>query len=208
MRGPGRWRTVARELARASITDPLTGLPNRAAFDQRLGALTEAAVQRPLAFSVVMADLDHFKTVNDRFGHAVGDAVLAQLGGLLTQGTRTGDLVARCGGEEFVVLLDGIGAGQAVAFAGRLRVTVAKHPWHQLHADLSVTISLGVAGEVGCRAPRAAVRAADEALYRAKAQGRNRVASAGSVQVFTPQQGQCVRHHVEHRVETLHRTAR
>ncbi len=196
------------ELARASITDPLTGLPNRAALDQRLGALTHAALERPVTVSVVMVDLDHFKAVNDRFGHAVGDAVLARIGGLLIQGTRAGDLVARYGGEEFVVLLDRIGGGRAEAFAERLRVAVADHPWRQLHADLAVTVSLGVAGDGAGRAPRAVVRAADEALYRAKAQGRNRVVGAGSVEVLAPQQGQSVGHHVEHGVEALDRTAR
>lgn len=207
MRCPGPWRTVALELARASITDPLTGLPNRAALDQRLAVLTAAANRGPVAVSVVMVDLDNFKSVNDRFGHATGDAVLARLGGLLTQGTRAGDLVARYGGEEFAMLLDGMGTDQAATFAERLRTLVEGHLWSQLHAGLSVTVSIGVAGDVASRAPRALVVAADEALYRAKAEGRNRLATAPSVRVLASQEGQGVGHHVEHRVEALHRAA-
>lgn len=202
---PGALADGGLELARASITDPLTGLPNRAALDQRLAVLTAAANRGPVAVSVV--DLDHFKSVNDRFGHATGDAVLARLGGLLTQGTRAGDLVARYGGEEFAMLLDGMGTDQAATFAERLRTLVEGHLWSQLHAGLSVTVSIGVAGDVASRAPRALVVAADEALYRAKAEGRNRLATAPSVRVLASQEGQGVGHHVEHRVEALHRAA-
>lgn len=159
-------------LAAHALQDGLTGLPNRRAFDERLREfLARGRDARVLA----LADLDHFKAINDRHSHMVGDEVLRRMGELLRRGVRDVDFAARIGGEEFALLLAGVDAGNALALCERLRELVAGHDWTTLAPGLRVTLSIGLA-EVRPGDDGAAVLVhADRALYAAKAAGRNRV---------------------------------
>ena len=131
---------------------------------------------------VIMADLDHFKSVNDTHGHLVGDAVLQEAAHRLATELRGYDSVGRYGGEEFLIILPGCNASDLVASAERLCHAIADRPIHTSAGDLSVTLSLGLASvEANSKELpdcEALLRAADTALYAAKAQGRNRVAYA------------------------------
>lgn len=162
-----------RELRRQSRTDPLTGLPNRRVLDERLHHAMALAGRHDLALSVIMADLDHFKQINDEHGHPAGDAVLRAFADILRTGCRRGDTPARIGGEEFAVLLltDLPGALRA---AERIRAAMAGR------GDIApgighVTVSIGVARHLDGEDGATLLRRADEALYRAKNAGRNRV---------------------------------
>jgi diguanylate cyclase (GGDEF)-like protein len=156
-------------------TDALTGLPNRRqlaiAGAQRLADCR----RRGLAFSAVMIDIDHFKQVNDRHGHATGDAVLRSVGHALQTQMRGGDLVARYGGEEFSVLLPGSRLEAAQRIAERLRIMVCELAGEDMGLDRGITISLGVAQARGGEDLDALLSRADRALYAAKHGGRNRV---------------------------------
>jgi diguanylate cyclase (GGDEF)-like protein len=126
-----------------------------------------------------MIDLDHFKAINDRHGHLLGDEVLRHVGTLLAQGFREPDFVARWGGEEFVALLHGVTPTQALAACERLRLAIAAHGWSAIEPTLAVTASIGVHAIAGGQALDEAIALADRALYAAKAGGRNRVVLGG-----------------------------
>ncbi|MFI7544336.1 diguanylate cyclase [Actinoplanes sp. NPDC049599] len=160
---------------RQASEDALTGLPNRRCAELRLPEL--AAQAGPLC--VAIADVDLFKGVNDRFGHFVGDEVLRQIAAVLRDTVRDNDLVARFGGEEFLIALDGLGLADAQARCELLRAQVAGYPWDRLQPGLAVTISLGVAVVPAGGDLTAALTLADQRLYDAKHRGRNRV-EAGS----------------------------
>jgi diguanylate cyclase (GGDEF)-like protein len=164
-----------RVLERQAREDPLTGLANRRAFDDAFPArLADArAAGRPLA--VALFDIDRFKTVNDRFTHAIGDAVLREVAALLGAHCRASDVAARIGGEEFVLLLREADRASALAVAGRVRTEVAARDWSAVAEGLTVTISAGVAADPGTGSAADLLRAADDALYRAKRAGRDRV---------------------------------
>jgi diguanylate cyclase (GGDEF)-like protein len=155
---------------RAATQDPLTGIGNRRRFDAALGRLLDERLE----FAVIMLDLDHFKEINDSVGHVIGDQVLVEVARLLERAARSGDEVARFGGEEFVVLFVGA-LGDAVRLAERIRSLLAAHDWSALHRDLRVTGSLGVAASPRDGASDVVARA-DANLYRAKHAGRDRVA--------------------------------
>jgi len=163
------------EMSRLAITDELTGLYNRRYFLQRLREETDRARRYDHTFSVLFVDVDHFKTLNDHHGHALGDKVLVELSGLLKKWARSSDLVARYGGDELVVLLPMTDVASASNAGERLRAQVAAHPFARRKR---LTVSLGVAGfpEAGVQ-PGAIVGQADRALYAAKASGRNTVVS-------------------------------
>jgi diguanylate cyclase (GGDEF)-like protein len=159
----------------ASVIDPLTSMLNRSALEIRVEELRHQAriVQQPIG--LIIADLDHFKAVNDTHGHAVGDAVLHDIAYTLRKRLRAFDLAYRLGGEEFLVLLPGANAGQAAVLAESLRETIAA----TRHGGLPVTMSFGVSAS----SPRSfdyehVFEAADEALYAAKTAGRDRVCVA------------------------------
>ena len=175
-------RARAAELALHAQQDALTGLGNRRHFNDALpGLLAQAqAAGQPLVLA--MMDIDHFKAVNDRFGHRVGDEVLVHLAQLLRLHTRGGDLLARFGGEEFVLVLPDTSGPRAEAVCERLRQHVAEHAWGQVAPGLAVTVSLGLASTPP-HDPDDLFDRADRALYQAKQQGRNRLALGDPGQV-------------------------
>jgi diguanylate cyclase (GGDEF)-like protein len=162
------------ELRRLARTDPLTGTLNRLALDEELARLFRAG---PAALAVLMLDVDHFKRINDRHGHAGGDRVLTALAACIGARLRAGDLLGRVGGEEFLVLLPGTGLAAALALAEALRAAVAGLRVVLDGEPQAITLSLGVAmRQPHGDDPAALVRRADRALYAAKREGRNRVA--------------------------------
>ncbi|HEY9514174.1 MAG TPA: diguanylate cyclase [Gemmatimonadaceae bacterium] len=165
-----------------ALTDPLTQTHNRRALVDRLTAELERARRYALHLSVLMVDLDHFKAVNDSYGHVVGDEVLRGVAAILQREARAVDIVARFGGEEFVVVLPETAEEGAVALAERIRERVCNTPPMAggEYGWLRVTVSIGVATVPSSRVntPDELIAMADEALYRAKAQGRNRVCSS------------------------------
>ena len=159
------------ELRRDAMTDPLTGLPNRRAFSDSLTA--QAASDEPGC--VAMIDIDHFKKVNDRLGHAAGDAVLRRFAEIARASFRGGDMVARIGGEEFAVILRDVAVEQACIVCQRLTDRLAATPIDTDFGLVQVTISTGIATIAGDG--EAAMMAADSALYGAKRAGRSRLSS-------------------------------
>ncbi len=163
------------QLERQTHEDALTGLANRRRLDQRLTDEFALAVRHGRPLAVVIADLDHFKSVNDRFSHAVGDAALRAIAKLLTSQVRQTDLVARFGGEEFVLVLVETDAEAALRVCEKLRATVANHTWTSVHPELALTLSLGVCADTSLPSYERMLAVADSNLYSAKAAGRNRV---------------------------------
>ncbi|XZG68915.1 diguanylate cyclase [Chitinibacteraceae bacterium HSL-7] len=155
--------------------DPLTGAANRRHLDQELPLLAERCRHdhRPLA--VLMIDLDHFKSVNDRFGHAVGDTVLKLAVGIMDRACRSGDVIARYGGEEFSVILPGATMETARMVAERVLAGFREFNWPVLASDLRQTASIGVAELDDSETATSLLARADAALYRAKAAGRNQL---------------------------------
>ncbi|WP_197284626.1 GGDEF domain-containing protein [Piscinibacter sakaiensis] len=171
-------RDHAAVLAADALRDPLTGLGNRRRLDRDLPALLAAAIGAGEPLCVAMVDVDHFKPINDRHGHAVGDRVLVALATQLGAGTRQRDLLVRLGGEEFVIVFPQTPLAAATEVCERLRQRVAGHDWAALIPGLSVTLSVGLvqAGEDLREASDGRLLdRADQAMYRAKAAGRNRV---------------------------------
>ncbi|MDD4887421.1 MAG: GGDEF domain-containing protein [Thiomonas sp.] len=161
--------------AQRAAHDPLTGLPGRAALQQRLQAEQSLVLRHGRTCAVVMVDIDHFKAVNDQHGHQTGDRVLTAFARVLRGGLRPYDGVYRYGGEEFVLVLPGAAAAQAVRIVDRIRQSVVTNPLVQTQAGgLHISFSAGVAGLTE-RAIGLTLRCADQALYRAKAEGRDQV---------------------------------
>jgi len=165
-----------RKLEEQATTDGLTGVRNRRAFEARLEEEASRAVRNSAPLSLIIMDLDHFKRVNDRYGHGVGDAVLKDFVGTVTPNLRASDPLFRVGGEEFVVLLPGSDGSAARDLAQRIRRTVADRLVPSERGQVRYTVSIGIAtlAQSGS-APEDLFRAADRALYRAKETGRNRV---------------------------------
>jgi diguanylate cyclase (GGDEF)-like protein len=169
-------RNLALAEARAA-TDSLTGLPNRRAVQEALKRMIAQAGRTLAPMAVLVLDLDHFKQINDTYGHDRGDAVLAAVGDVLAGALRTSDFVGRNGGEEFVALLPDTGADGALEAAEKLRAAIARVTLPGI--DRAVTASVGVAVYPHTAAdPESLLRLADRALYAAKAAGRNRAAVA------------------------------
>jgi len=161
-----------------AVVDPLTGLYNRRYAFQHLQTISDRAIADQAPFSILMIDLDEFKTVNDSYGHAAGDDVLTEFSRRLQENVRGIDLVARIGGEEFFVAMPGTSTSQAVVVAERLREAMEMKPF-DIDGKLSlvnVTVSIGVAAsEEEDQPPDAVMRNADKALLIAKNEGRNAV---------------------------------
>jgi diguanylate cyclase (GGDEF)-like protein len=164
------------QLAELAASDGLTGLRNSRHLHEALPAASSLAARTGRSLSVMMLDVDRFKAYNDAFGHPAGDDVLRRVGAILRRLTRAHDLAARYGGEEFAVLLPATDTKAARAFAERVRAAIASTPWPLR----PVTASIGVAtSRTGVAIGEALLAQADEALYRAKRAGRNRVVHHG-----------------------------
>ncbi|EGI75611.1 GGDEF domain-containing protein, partial [Hylemonella gracilis] len=162
------------ELERLATVDGLTGVHNRRRFDARIKEAFQLLGRSERGFGLLLLDIDHFKSINDRHGHQAGDEVLRRLGQLLTQSTRVTDFVARYGGEEFVVLLpECMDPNEGWAVAEKIRAAVAATPFPAV-GQVTVSVGLSLAHRDDASA-EAVISRADQALYEAKAQGRNRV---------------------------------
>ena len=165
----------AAELGRRAYEDALTGLANRRLAQLRLPELMASAAEsgRPLCLAV--ADVDHFKTVNDRFGHPLGDEVLRRVAAILRANVPAGALIARFGGEEFLIAFDGLALKEAAGLCERIRAAVAGYPWATIRSTLAVTISIGAVERTAGTDDTLLIAQADQQLYAAKHNGRNRV---------------------------------
>ncbi|SDZ80703.1 diguanylate cyclase (GGDEF) domain-containing protein [Acidovorax soli] len=174
--------SLQEQLTEQAHRDPLTGLHNRRYLNTALPREIDACAREGATLALLLLDLDHFKQINDRHGHAAGDDVLCQVAALLLQSMRPSDSCCRYGGEEFLLLLPGMGLQTAVERAQALRQQVAERRWLADGQSMQVTLSIGVAcaQDAGLK-PAALIDLADQALYRAKAEGRNRVCAAPAV---------------------------
>jgi len=167
---------AAREQLRVEAThDALTGLLNRAAFFDSFNKEISRARRYRTSIALVMADLDHFKAVNDRYGHPTGDLVLRETARRLRASLRAFDVIGRYGGEEFVVAAPDCSMNDALALAERFRTSICARPIEAPGGPVSLTMSVGVAATADMNEADRLVRVADEALYRAKYGGRNKV---------------------------------
>jgi diguanylate cyclase (GGDEF)-like protein len=162
-----------RELERLSSTDELTGLYNRRFFLEH--ALQQLSTPQPIESCLLLLDLDHFKHINDSYGHEAGDAALRHCALVFEQSVRTIDLLARFGGEEFVVLLPHTPLEQAGAIAERIRARIEKTPLELYGQEIKLSVSIGCGSNRHASDLADLLRQADRALYRAKNSGRNRV---------------------------------
>ena len=175
-----RQEGLLRKLYESSTRDALTGAYNRRHFDDRLRAEIAFAVRHATDCALILLDLDHFKRVNDTYGHPAGDEILRHLGGIATRALRTEDVFARFGGEEFAVILRGASTRGAGRLAERLREALnLQHAVYE-GQEISVTLSAGCAALSCCATPSSdeVVAIADRRLYAAKQAGRNRVVAS------------------------------
>lgn len=170
----GRQRST---LARQAIEDPLTGLANRRRVEQRLTDLLDQASLAPICLAVV--DIDEFKRINDEASHTMGDAVLVAVARLISDHSRTEDLVARWAGDEFVIVMSSTTEKPALQAMERVRRAVAEHDWTHIGLRLPVSVSIGLAAATSGSSARGLFEAADAALFAAKRAGRNVVMNAG-----------------------------
>ncbi|MGL5998348.1 MAG: diguanylate cyclase [Pseudomonas proteolytica] len=161
-----------------ALIDPLTGLPNRAAWSERLEYEVNTWHQQGNNLSLAMLDLDHFKRINDSYGHLAGDKVLKIIANVLNKRLRPTDFIARFGGEEFVLLMPDSALGDALELGERLRAAIEACPFHFKGERVTITMSIGMAQFQPGERSDLALKRADEALYRAKAAGRNQVQAA------------------------------
>ena len=181
-------RERSQALERESHEDALTGMASRRYFMQRLAAEMQVASAAGHPLTLAIADLDHFKVINDRLGHLLGDQVLQHSAALLKDLCRSTDVLGRIGGEEFALVLGGTECDTAIDLCERMRDAIESHAWSTVHPELRVTISIGLWQWDGKSTVSDLLRAADSQLYEAKRGGRNRVAQAagGSSRVGRP----------------------
>ncbi len=178
LRQSSELRRVNEELTKLSITDPLTGLYNRRHFEGIMEAELAMISRQAEPCSVLLIDIDHFKRVNDTYGHKSGDAVLQRVSSLLESSLRKSDVVCRIGGEEFVALCRHAGADEAAKIGEHLRKRVEETPIEVNGEQVAVTVSIGitsVAASADVPSAEECFRQADAALYASKSDGRNRV---------------------------------
>ena len=169
-------RQLNAQLERLAMMDDLTGLMNRRAFFIQGAKEISRAQRHRTPLSLLMMDVDEFKTVNDRYGHAAGDRVLQHVSHKIVENVREMDMVARMGGEEFSMLLPGTGAADAVKLAERVRQAIERESCQLDDQSIDVTVSIGVASyNADTSSLEAILREADDSLYRAKYRGRNQV---------------------------------
>ncbi|MCP4003814.1 MAG: diguanylate cyclase [bacterium] len=175
-----RIKTLQDRLRKLASHDPLTGLLNRRALMERLGQEVQRAFRYGHDLALVMADIDHFKRINDEQGHDAGDRVLAQAASFLRKHMRETDIVGRYGGEEFVLLLPETDSQGAFIAMDRMRQAAVDRRWGTRECPSSVRFSLGLASflDLGLDSAEGLLKAADEALYQAKEGGRNQVVQA------------------------------
>jgi len=177
VRSAGEWAGTNRRLMQVAMTDPLTRMPNRRHGLDFLAAEWAFAYANNLPLACLMVDIDHFKHINDKFGHEAGDAVLAGVASRLQTNARSEDMAFRYGGEEFCVICPGASLTMAGTIAERIRQNTAAENFHHGNLDIAVTVSIGVAAMTPPYASNETlIHDADAALYRAKEAGRNRVA--------------------------------
>jgi len=167
------------QLSRMAAIDGMTGLYNRCHFLLLAECEHERATRYSRPLSILLLDIDKFKSVNDKHGHDIGDRVIVEIANILRYMAREADITARIGGEEFVVLLPETSVPEAAVLAERLRAAIAATPIHTGGGELQITASIGVAGGLGNRSLGEMLKQADLALYEAKHSGRNRVRLAG-----------------------------
>ncbi len=160
---------------RLALEDSLTGLANRRSLDDRLAAMMREVHVRNSVLTIALADVDHFKGINDRFSHAVGDEVLRCVGEILRAHCRVGDLAGRYGGEEFMLVFRGLDMRSAADICERIRRAAESWDWQSIHPQLRVTLSMGLATSSSFHDPQGLLDAADHWLYEAKHHGRNQV---------------------------------
>jgi len=177
-----------RELHQLSITDELTGLYNRKHLMETLSGEVTRSKRNGHTFALLVADIDHFKRINDTFGHQKGDEVLRLLGGVFRDTVRSCDYVARYGGEEFIVMLPEVGAAGGLEVAERIRERVAQERIPPNGVRITISVGMAMFPEHG-DSPEEIFQRADQALYAAKTSGRNRVATAADQDASDPKQG-------------------
>ncbi|CAM4402355.1 sensor domain-containing diguanylate cyclase [Paenibacillus xylanexedens] len=165
------------QLETLASTDLLTGLKNRRFFQEKMLESLMMFQEKQRYFSLLVVDIDHFKSINDTYGHPIGDLVLGNLAGLLQTVSRSTDVVARYGGEEFVVILPDCEEEQAIGIAERYRSQVASADW----GEYNITVSIGAATVVEEDTEKSLFQRADNALYASKTGGRNRVTHAAQM---------------------------
>jgi len=169
------YQNVLEEQRQKALLDPLTGLPNRAGLNERLEVLISQRATDEVPAQVAIMDLDHFKSINDNYGHLAGDRVLKIVADQLRRQLRNGDFLARFGGEEFVALFPESAPEEAHAVLEQMRQAIEACPFHFKGMRIVVTVSMGMATLRSKEVAQAALKRADEALYRAKDTGRNRI---------------------------------
>ncbi|MDB4967240.1 MAG: hypothetical protein JWN44_2929 [Myxococcales bacterium] len=179
--------TFQRQMYESALRDGLTKIFNKKYFLDRLDSEFAYAIRHRTPLSLVMFDIDHFKKINDSYGHLAGDYALSTMSKVVSETIRQEDVFARYGGEEFAVICRGIDLAGALAFGERIRRCVDAQAFVYSEIDMKVTVSVGVAAvpEVGMKEPMELVGAADDALYQAKRLGRNRVVSGGGGEAKT-----------------------
>ncbi|OMF12199.1 PAS domain S-box protein [Paenibacillus amylolyticus] len=165
------------QLETLASTDLLTGLKNRRFFQEKMVESLLLFQEKQRYFSLLVVDIDHFKSINDTYGHPIGDLVLGNLAGLLQSVSRSTDVVARYGGEEFVIILPDCEEEQAIGIAERYRSQVASADW----GEYNITVSIGAATVVEEDTEKSLFQKADNALYASKTGGRNRVTHAAQM---------------------------
>lgn len=165
------------QLETLASTDLLTGLKNRRFFQEKMVESLILFREKQRNFSLLVVDIDHFKSINDTYGHPIGDLVLGNLAGLLQSLSRSTDVVARYGGEEFVIILPDCEEEQAIGIAERYRSQVASADW----GEYNITVSIGAATVVEEDTEESLFQRADNALYASKTGGRNRVTHAAQM---------------------------
>ena len=169
------FRAHLEEQRQKALIDTLTGLPNRAAWNERLDHEIDQLQKNRSSLLLGILDLDHFKRINDGYGHLAGDKVLKIIASQLKKRLRPSDFVARFGGEEFVVLLPHTQMADGLALLERLRVTIQECPFHFKGEPVTITVSMGITLFKPGERSDLVLKRADQALYRAKAEGRNRI---------------------------------
>lgn len=168
-------RRAENKLVDTAMTDSLTGLSNRVHFNIRAATELARARRDSKPVCLLLVDIDHFKQINDHHGHEAGDTVLTQVAGKVRAGLREIDVLARWGGEEFLIMLPGSSLERSAGVAKRVCDAVAAHRFETGAAEISVTVSIGVAQLSSKEEMNAAVARADKALYASKEAGRNQV---------------------------------